>query len=330
METTDSDIIFYQTKDGKTRIEVKMIRDTVWLSQKQMSEVFGCTIDNIGLHLKNIFYSGELEEKTVTEDFSITASDGKKYKVQHYNLDAIISVGYRVNSLRGTQFRVWATKRLREYLIKGFSLDDERLKQNSPQGRYFEELLQRVRDIRVSERNFYQKVTDIYATSLDYHKSDTLTKTFFATVQNKMHFAIHGHTAVELIAKRVDAKKNLMGLSNFKGNMITLADTHIAKNYLTEFELKQLNLIVSLYLDFAELQAISGHTMTMKQWTKKLDDFLRLSEKEVLHHAGTMSSVAAEKKANHEYEIFRADQEKKYMSDFDRLTKRLSQRSKKK
>lgn len=226
----NSQIIIYKTEDGNVNLQVKMEHETVWLSQKQMAELFQCSTDNVGLHLKNIFKEKELNENSVAEEYSVTAADGKKYDVKHYNLDAIISVGYRVNSLRGTQFRIWATQRLREYIIKGFTLDDERLKQGGQKARYFQELLQRIRDIRSSERNFYQKVTDIYATSIDYRKDDELTKEFFATVQNKMHYAVHGYTAAEIINKRADSQKPLMGLTSFKGNYITTQDVKIAKN----------------------------------------------------------------------------------------------------
>ena len=244
-------------------------------------------------------------------------------------MDAILAVGYRIRSDRGTQFRKWATERLREYLIKGFTIDDERLKQGGGKARYFEELLQRIRDIRSSERNFYQKVTDIYATSLDYKQDAELTKQFFATVQNKMHYAVHGYTAAELISKRADAKKPLMGLTSFKGNYITAGDTHIAKNYLTEPEIKQLNLIVSLYLDFAELQATNGRLMKMQDWIKKLDEFLTISEKRLLHSAGTTSAEQAENKALQEYEKYRQDQDRNYVSDFDREVKKLLEIEKK-
>ncbi len=325
----NSEIILYQAPGGQIRIDVKMEDETVWLTQKQMGEIFDCSSDNIGLHLKNIFQSGELSEKLVTEDFSVTASDGKKYKVKHYNLDAIISVGYRVNSLRGTQFRIWATQRLREYIVKGFALDDERLKEGGGRARYFDELLQRIRDIRTSERNFYQKVTDIYATSIDYQKDAELTRQFFATIQNKLHYAIHGHTAAELIKERADADKMYMGLTNFKGDYITLEDARVAKNYLNETEIYQLNLIVSLFLDFAKLQAINSRPMKMQEWIDKLDGFLRLSEKEILTHAGKISAEMAEKIANEEYGAYRTIESKNYTSDFDREMKRLEEETKK-
>jgi hypothetical protein len=331
MDTKDNkpQLIIYQTEDGQTKLHVPIDGETVWLSQKQMAELFQCSIDNISLHLKNIFKEKELKENSVIEEISTTATDSKKYKIKHYNLDAIISVGYRINSLRGTQFRIWATQRLKEYIIKGFALDDERLKQGGQKARYFQELLQRIRDIRSSERNFYQKVTDIYATSIDYRNDSELTKEFFATVQNKMHYAVHGNTAAEIIVKRADSKKPLMGLTGFKGSYITLQDTKVAKNYLTENELKQLNLIVSLYLDFAELQATNGRLMKMADWITKLDDFLKLSEREILTNAGKVSAEQAAQKAEKELEEYRKVGDKSYISDFDQAVKKLKDNRKK-
>jgi len=246
-----------------------------------------------------------------------------KRDVEYYNLDMIISVGYRVNSTRATKFRIWATERLKEYIIKGFTMDDERLKQGGKQARYFEELLQRIRDIRSSERNFYQKVTDIYATSIDYKKDEEMTKNFFATVQNKMHYAVHGQTAAEMITERADNKKPLMGLTNFKGDYITTDDIAVAKNYLSEMELKKLNLIVSLYLDFAELQAMEGSPMKMADWIKKLDEFLKVSEKKLLDNAGKVSHLHAMEKANAEFVKFKKIQDKNYISDFDKEVKKI-------
>jgi hypothetical protein len=326
----ESQIILYQTEDGKTKVQVQMDGETVWLTQDQMAELFEKGRSTIAEHILNIFKEGELEGKSVCRDFRRTGADGKDYSVKHYNLDVIISVGYRVKSIRGTQFRIWATQRLKEYIVKGFALDDERMKQGGGQARYFEELLQRIRDIRASERNFYQKVTDIYATSIDYRKDIELTKQFFATVQNKMHYAVHGNTAAELIAKRVNAKKPLIGLTGFKGDYITAADTHVAKNYLTEPEIKQLNLIVSLYLDFAELQATNSRPMKMADWLSKLDDFLELSEKKLLNNLGMVSAKVAETKANAEYAKYRKEQDKNNISDFDREVKKLLKQSKQK
>jgi len=315
-------IIIYETKDGKSKLDVQIDGDTVWLTQNQMAKLFDKGRSTIAEHIQNVFKEGELTENSVCRDFRRTGTDGKIYTVKYYNLDVIISVGYRVKSLRGTQFRIWATQRLREYLVKGFALDDERLQQGGQRARYFDELLERIRDIRSSERNFYQKVTDIYATSIDYRKDDKLTREFFATVQNKVHYAVHGHTAAEVITKRADATKPLMGLTSFKGNYITTHDIMIAKNYLSENELKQLNLIVSLYLDFAELQATNQRAMTMKDWISKLDEFLKLSEKGILKHSGKVSAKQAQKKAEVEFEKYKISEDKKYLSDFDREVKK--------
>lgn len=325
----NSQIIIYQTKDGKTKLQVKFEGETAWLSQAQMAELFETTKQNISLHIRNIFEEGELPRSSVVKEYLTTAPDGKRYSVEHYNLDVIISVGYRVKSIHGTQFRIWATQRLREYIIKGFALDDERLRAGGSNARYFEELLARIRDIRSSERNFYQKVTDIYATSIDYRKDDKLTQEFFATVQNKMHYAVHGKTAAEVIASRADSSKALMGLTSFKGNYLTTTDVLVAKNYLTEDELKQLNLIVSLYLDFAELQATNKRLMTMRDWIVKLDEFLKLSEKQILTHVGKVSAKEAQKKAEAEFIKFKKIENKKYISDFDKATKKLLKKAKK-
>lgn len=321
MSPNNSKIVIYTTEDGHTNLQVKIEDETVWLTQKQMAELFQKDIRTINEHIQNIFSEGELEPDSVIRNYRITADDGKTYDTQHYKLDAIISVGYRVKSLRGTQFRIWATQRLKEYIVKGFALDDERFKQAGGRSRYFEELLQRIRDIRSSERNFYQKVTDIYATSIDYRKDDELTEEFFATVQNKMHYAVHGHTAAEIIAKRADSKKMLMGLTGFKGSYITSRDITIAKNYLAEDELKQLNLIVSMYLDFAELQANTGRLMKMAEWITKLDEFLKISERGILEGAGKVSAEQAAVKAQQEFEKYRKEKDKIYISDFDKLMK---------
>jgi len=323
-------VVIYQTEDGQTKVNVHFEDETVWLTQKLMAELFEVSVPTVNEHLKNIFSTGELDENSVIRKFRITASDGKEYQAKHYNLDTIIALGYRVNSKRATQFRIWATARLRDYIIKGFALDDERMKQNSTRSRYFEELLQRVRDIRSSERNFYQKVTDIYATSIDYNVDDERTRKFFATVQNKMHYAVHGHTAAEIINERVDSTKPMMGLTSFKGKYITAGDVKIAKNYLSEKELHQLNLIVSLYLDFAELQATNERPMKMNDWIDKLDEFLKLSEKNLLDDAGKISSKTAITKAEAEFAKFKKAQDKKYISDFDRAIKKIEKSLKKK
>lgn len=329
MKDNKSQIIIYKSEDGQAKINVHFEGETAWLTQKLMSELFEVAISTVNEHLKNIFGTSELSENSAIRNFRITAEDGKAYDTKHYNLDVIIALGYRVNSKRATQFRVWATARLRDYIIKGFALDDERMKQGGDRARYFEELLQRVRDIRSSERNFYQKITDIYATSIDYRRDDKLTKEFFATVQNKMHYAVHGHTAAEIIAERADSSKPMMGLSNFKGKYITSVDTKVAKNYLSEKELKQLNLIVSLYLDFAELQATNERPMKMSEWVSKLDQFLKLSEKKLLMNAGRISAEKAGQKAEAEFTKYREEREKKNISDFDREVKKLLKNKKK-
>jgi len=291
----NSEIIIYTAPDGTTKLQVQLENETVWLTQDQMAMLFGKAKSTINEHIKNIYAEEELEENQTLKKFGI--SEFQQKAPNYYNLDVIISVGYRVKSKQGTKFRQWATKRIHEYIVKGFTMDDDRLKQEGARSRYFEELLQRIRDIRSSERNFYQKVTDIYATSIDYKNNDTLTKEFFATVQNKMHYAIHGQTAAEMINERVDADKPFLGLTNFKGKYITTRDINIAKNYLSEEELRQLNLIVSMYLDFAELQATNGRLMKMHDWIQKLDDFLKISEKELLTDAGKISHKKAIDKA---------------------------------
>lgn len=316
-------IVIYQVIGNEQKINVRIEDENVWLSQKLISELFDVSIPTVNEHLKNIFESGELIEKSVIRNFRITASDEKGYDTKHYNLDTILAVGYRVRSERGVQFRKWATDKLREYLIKGFTMDDERLKETGGRARYFQELLQRIRDIRSSERRFYQKITDIYATSIDYKVDSTLTHKFFATVQNKMHFAVHGHTAAEIILMRVDHKKPLMGMTSFKNDYITPEDAMTAKNYLTEQEINQLNLIVSLYIDFAELQASSGRLMKMQDWINKLDEFLVISEKKLLHNAGSISAKQAEDKALEEYNEYRKGGDLTYISDFDREVKKL-------
>jgi len=316
-------IAIYQVLGDEQKIRVRIEDENVWLTQKLIAELFDVSIPTVNEHLKNIFESGELDENSVIRNFRITATDDKDYDAKHYNLDTILAVGYRVRSDRGTQFRKWATERLREYLIKGFTLDDERFKQGGGRARYFQELLQRVRDIRSSERMFYQKVTDIYATSIDYKVDANLTKKFFDTVQNKMHYAVHGHTAAEIISRRADSKKPLMGLISFKSDYITENDIVIAKNYLTKPELNQLNLIVSLYIDFAELQAAGGRLMKMRDWINKLDEFLTISEKKLLHSAGTVSAKQAEERAADEYVKYRSKEDKNYISDFDREVKKL-------
>jgi hypothetical protein len=302
---TGGEIILYQTEDGGTRIEVRFSGETVWLSLNEMADLFQRDKSVISKHIKNVFAEGELTPDSVVANFATTAADGKTYHVDFYNLDVIISVGYRVKSHRGTQFRIWATQRLREYIVKGFTLDDERLKRAGG-GRYFEELLARIRDIRSSEKVFWRKVLEIYATSVDYDASAEMTQKFFQTVQNKMHWAAHGHTAAEIVAQRADAAKANMGLTNWPGHRPLKADTAIAKNYLKEDELKALDRIVTAYLEFAELQALNRKLMHMADWIAKLDDFLRLGERAILTHAGKVSHEKAMAKAEAEFEKYRA------------------------
>ena len=317
-----TNFILYNTPDNKVSINVQVEDETVWLAQDQMAELFDKSKSTINEHIQNIYSEGELLEIDTMRKFGISEFSTKP--TNYYNLDVIISVGYRVKSLRGTQFRQWATKRLREYIIKGFTMDDERLKQGG--GRYFRELLQRIRDIRSSERNLYQQVTDIYATSIDYKKDAKLTRQFFATVQNKMHVAAHGKTAAELVYERADAKKPNMGLTNFKGDYITLDDVEVAKNYLSEEELNILNLIVSQYLDFAELQATRQKAMTMQQWIDKLDEFLKISDSSVLVGAGKIKHEQAMTKAKREFKKYRDEEMRQLESDFDRAIKELRRR----
>ena len=302
-----SEFVVYQTEDGQTRVEVRLEDETVWMPQKAMAELFQKDVRTISEHIRNIFDEGELSESAVLRKFRITASDGKQYGAQHYNLDVIISVGYRVKSLRGTQFRIWATQRLREFLIKGFTLDDERLKRGGG-GNYFEELLLRIRDIRSSERVFWRKVLDIYATSIDYDARTGASQLFFQTVQNKMHWAAHGQTAAEVIHRRADATQPQMGLTSWAGTQPRKTDATIAKNYLTADELEALNRIVTAYLEFAELQALNRKPMTMADWISKLDDFLRLSDRDILTDAGKISHDQAVAKAAAEFNSFRQSQ----------------------
>lgn len=301
---SDNQIIMYQTEDGLTKIDVTIENETVWLNQIQMAELFQTTKQNISYHINNCFKEGELDAKSVVKDFLTTASDGKPYNIHYYNLDVIISVGYRVKSLRGTQFRIWANSVLKEYLIKGFAMNDDLLK-TSGGGDYFKELLERIRDIRSSERVFYRQILDIYATSIDYDKNAETSILFFKTVQNKMHFAVSGHTAPEIIYLRADSSKPFMGLTNFKGKKPQKSEIATAKNYLSEHELKELNIITSAYLDFAELQALRHKTMTMREWIVKLDDFLNMSDSEVLQNAGTISHEMALEKAQIEYQKYK-------------------------
>ncbi len=304
------EILLYQTEDGSTRIDVRIEGDTVWLSQRDMAELFQTTPQNITQHIAAIFEERELVEAATCKDFLQVQTEGKRQvrrALKLYNLDVIISVGYRVKSQRGTQFRIWATQRLREYLVKGFTLDDKRLKQAGG-GNYFEELLARIRDIRSSERVFWRKVLDIYATSIDYDPSADASQLFFKTVQNKIHWAAHGHTAAEIVHRRADASQPNMGLTTWAADKPRKTDVGIAKNYLNENEIKALNLIVSAYLDFAELQAMNRKPMYMADWVSKLDDFLRLSDRDILTHAGKISHEDAVIKAEAEFERFHQTQ----------------------
>ena len=327
MRTPNSQIVIYKDQNGNVKIDVRFDGNTVWLTQNALADLFQTSKQNIGQHIKNVIEEGELSENSTVKNFFTVQKEGNrsvKREIQAYNLDAIISVGYRINSIRGTQFRIWATNKLKEYIIKGFVLDDEKLAEGK-KSRYFDELLERIRAIRASERNFYQKITDIYATSVDYNKDVEMTRTFFATVQNKIHFAVHGHTAAEIVMERANAKKRYMGLTSFKGKTILEKDISIAKNYLSEEELKQLNLITTLYLDFAELQASNHRAMTMKEWVDKLDSFLKVSEKKILLGSGKVSKEKAEAKAQKEYEEYRKTEDMEYISDFDKQTRRYLQ-----
>jgi hypothetical protein len=311
----------YQT--GGDGVEVRVQDGTIWLSQKNMGALFETSGDNVGLHLKNIFKDGELKADSVTEDFSVTASDGKNYVVKHYNLDAIIAVGYRVNSERATAFRQWATGVLRDYTLRGYVMDRKRMENGAfLDDDYFERLLEEIREIRLSERRFYQKITDIYATAMDYDKDSPITRGFFAKVQNKMHFAVHGHTAAELIYERADAGKEHMGLTNWanspKGKIVK-SDVSIAKNYLTESEMDDLGRIVNAYLDLAESRAKRKIPMTMEDWAGRLDIFLSADDREILQDAGKITAKIAKAHAESEFEKYRVIQDRLFQSDFDRF-----------
>lgn len=317
-------IILYQDDNNITKISVRFADQDLWLTQKQIAEVYDTTRPNITMHIQNIIKDGELEEKSVRKDFLLTAADNKNYNTAHYNLDMIIALGYRIQSQIATRFRRWATERLHEYIQKGFAMDDERLKQGG--SRYFRELLQRIRDIRSSERNFYQQVTDIYATATDYSPRADLTRKFFATVQNKLHFAVHERTAAEVIYDRVDNEKPLVGMTNFKGEYVTRDDVKIAKNYLSEIELQRLNLLVSQFLDFAEFQALEQNPMTMADWVAALDGQILALKRKLLTGSGTISHQQAVAKAEKEFDLYRAREMKQLESDFDRIVKQLTQR----
>ncbi|MCB0615665.1 MAG: virulence RhuM family protein [Phaeodactylibacter sp.] len=324
----ESKIIFYKTENEQVKVEIRFEDETFWLTQKKLAELFGVEVQTINYHLKEIFKSGELVEDSVIRKIRITADDGKKYLTNFYNLDAIIAVGYRVNSYQATQFRIWATNVLKEFLIKGFVLDDERLKQGKRFDKdYFEELLERIRAIRASERRFYQKITDLYAqASVDYDAKAPITQQFYKTVQNKLHWAVTGLTAAEIIAQRVDADKPNMGLTTWKhapkGNILK-SDTQIAKNYLNEKELEELERVVSMYIDFAEMQAKRRVHMRMQDWIDKLDAFLQFNEYDILQNAGKVSAQVAKELAAQAYEQFRKKQDESYESDFDKALQQL-------
>ncbi len=329
MSTNASDIIFYTTPQGNISIEVFFEGETFWLTQKKMAELFGVEVNTINYHLKEVFQSAELQEEAVIRKIRITADDGKSYITNHYNLDAIISVGYRVNSQRATAFRVWATNTLKEFIVKGFVLDDERLKQGRRFGQdYFKELLERIREIRASERRFYQQITDIYAAcSIDYDPKAEITQQFYKTVQNKLHWAITGHTAAELVAERAKAALPHMGLTTWKNapdGKVLKSDVGVAKNYLSEAELKALNRIVTMYLDYAENQAERQIPMSMHEWATKLDAFLEFNDYNVLDNAGRVSHAVAQRLADGEYAKFRVRQDQDYISDFDKEVKRIA------
>ncbi len=322
------ELLIYQGKDGLTQLSVKLEDETVWLNQNQLADLFQTTKQNIGQHIRNILAEGELESGATVKEFFTVAREGRrnvKRLIEHYNLDMIISVGYRVNSHVGVHFRRWATERLREYIIKGFVLDDARLKQ--ARDGYFDELLGRIRDIRSSEKVFYRKACDIYATSIDYDPAVEITREFFANVQNKFHWAIHGHTAAEVVMQRADASKPSMGLTNWPMAEIRKQDVSVAKNYLGEEELDHLNRIVNQYLEFAELQALQRKPMRMADWKKKLHDFLTLNEREVLLHSGKVSHEEAEAHALAEFEKFSKAQESSRPDELDKALKRLKGKS---
>jgi hypothetical protein len=325
IQPSNSHFILYQDDNGITNVNVRFDGKDVWLSQQQIAMLFDTTRENIVQHIRNIYQEAELHEERTCKNFLQVQTEGirsVRRNIPNYNLDMIIAVGYRVKSQVATRFRQWATQRLHEYIQKGFTLDDERLKGNG--NRYFRELLQRIRDIRSSERNLYQQVTDIYTTAVDYDPRADITRQFFATVQNKMHYAAHQHTAAEVIYHRVDANKQMVGMTNFKGSYITRDDVKIAKNYLSEKELQILNLLVSQYLDFAELQAIEQTPMTMQQWIEQLDNILSVGNRPLLKGAGAVSHAQAIEKATKEFEEYRHKEMLQYESDFDKVVKELT------
>ena len=322
IRNSTAEFLIFTNQSEEDGIEVRVQNETIWLSQKLMGVLFDCSTDNISLHLKNIFKENELDEISATEEFSVTASDGKTYKTKHYNLDAIIAVGYRVNTKRATAFRQWATSVLRDYAIRGYVIDKKRMENGTFLGEdYFEHLLAEIREIRLSERRFYQKITDIYATAMDYNKDATITKEFFAKVQNKLHYAIHGHTAAELIKSRANAEKEHMGLTSWEKSpdgKIVKTDVSIAKNYLTEAELESLGRIVNAYLDLAEDRAKRQLPMTMEDWAKRLDKFLEADDRDILQNSGKITALMAKSFAESEFEKYRIVQDRLFESDFDK------------
>ena len=325
MNNKQNNMMIYEDKDGVTKVSVKFIDEDIWLTKYQIADIYKTTRQNIEQHINNIYHDKELDESSTCKNFLQVQKEGNrnvKRNIDHYNLDMIIALGYRVQSEVAVRFRIWATKRLHEYIQKGFALDDDRLKNNG--NRYFRELLQRIRDIRSSERNFYQQVTDIYATSIDYDPRSDITKKFFATVQNKLHYAVHEHTAAELIHERVDNEKPYVGMTNFKGDYVTIDDVKIAKNYLSEIELQRLNLLVSQFLDYAELQALEQRPMKMNDWVEELDNQILLNRRKVLEGKGKISHEEAIKKAEKEFALYREREMRELQSDFDLMLKSLS------
>ena len=331
IRNSTAEFLIFTGQAGEDDIEVRYQDETIWLTQKLMAELFGVDIRTVSEHLKNIFDSGELETDSVIRKFRITASDGKKYNTQLYNLDAIISVGYRVNSRRATQFRQWATRVLREFAIKGYVMDKKRLENGTFLGEdYFERLLEEIREIRLSERRLYQKITDIYATSTDYNKAAPTTKAFFAKVQNKLHYAIHGNTAPELVSKRADSAQPNMGLTNWGGTpdgKVVKTDVGVAKNYLTKEEMQSMGRIVGAYLDLAEDMAARQIPMTMEDWAERLDELLKLNRRNLLQDAGTISAKIAKAHAENEFEKYRVIQDRRFESDFDKQVKALEEKA---
>ena len=327
IRNSTAEFLIFTKQAGENGLEVRVQDGTIWLTQKLMASLFDCTIDNISLHLKNVFAEGEQNEGSVTEDFSITAADGKNYRTKHYNLDAIIAVGYRINTRRATAFRQWATTVLRDFALRGYVIDRKRMENGAFLDEdYFEHLLEEIREIRISERRFFQKITDIYATAMDYNKNAPVTREFFAKVQNKLHFAIHGHTAAEVIYERADASKDHMGLTTWekapKGKIVK-SDVSVAKNYLTGDELESMGRIVNAYLDLAEDRAKKKIPMTMEDWAKRLDRFLEADDRELLQDGGRISAQIAKEFAEGEFEKYRVVQDRLFESDFDRELKKL-------